>query len=136
MEILNGGGWLKPALLSMLFWGLWGFFTKVGADKVPWQTALIYYGICMIVIGLIGGPTFKGFNGHHFSAIIAGITVSLGYLFFYLAISKGSASTVIPVTALYVAVAAILAFIFLSEPVTLKTILGIGCAVAAMILFV
>jgi len=118
----------------MLFWGLWGFFTKVGADKVPWQTSLVYFGICMIVIGLIGGPSFKSFNTQHFFAIIAGITVSLGYLFFYIAITKGNATTVIPVTALYVAVAAILAFIFLSEPITLKTVLGIGCAIFAMML--
>ncbi len=135
MDIINGGGWLKPSLLALLFWGLWGFLTKVGSDKVSWQTMLLYFGICTIVIALVGykGIAF-GHDKYHLAALLAGIAVTLGYVYFFIAISKGSATTVIPVTSLYVALASILAFIFLAEPITIKKVLGILCAISAVIL--
>ena len=134
MSLNDGGGWLKPSLISLLFWGLWGFLTKIGAEKVPWQTTMIYFGFCFIIIALLGKPVlaFKAFDGYHLAALSAGIAVALGYVFFFIALTKGSATAVIPVTSLYVALACLLAFVFLAEPVTFKKILGIGCAVLAV----
>ncbi len=136
MELLNGGGWLKPSLFALFFWGIWGFLTKIGAEKVPWQTTMIYFGVCTIIIAFIGGPnlSLKTFDGYHLASLAAGVAVALGYLYFFIAISRGSASNVIPLTSLYVAVSSILAFLILAEPLTLKKMLGIICAIAAMFL--
>ena len=61
---------------------------------------------------------------------------ALGFLFFYHALARGPATVVIPVTALYVALAAVLAFVFLAEPITVKKLVGLACAIAAMMLLV
>jgi transporter family protein len=127
-------GWLKPSLLAILFWGLWGFLTKVAGAKVHWQTMMIFLSIATISIALFGKLQRPTLDVYHVAGFASGIACALGYLFFYQAITKGQASVVVPFTSLYVAVSVILAFIILLEPITLKKLLGIACAVIAMIL--
>ena len=134
MELLNGGGWLKPSLLALFFWGLWGFLTKLSAEEVPWQTTMILFGVCTLVIGAIAGPSKPQLDTFHFIALAAGIAGGVGFLYFFVALTKGPASIVIPLTSLYVAVASALAVILLSEPLTIKKILGILSAILAMVL--
>ncbi len=133
-DVSCGGGWLRPSLLAILFWGLWGFLTKVAGSKVQWQTMLIFLSIGTIVIAFIGRPSRPGFDVYHLAGFASGIACALGYLFFYQAITKSQASIVIPFTSLYIAVSAILAFVILMEPLTLKKILGIAFAMVAMVL--
>jgi uncharacterized membrane protein len=113
---------------------LWGFLTKLGAEKVPWQTMMIFFAVCTLAGGLATGPIKMKMDAWHLIGLGAGIAGALGFVYFFLAISRGQASTVIPVTSLYVAVASILAFILLSEPLTLKKALGILSAVVAVVL--
>ncbi len=134
IDLITGGGWLRPSLLALFFWGLWGFLTKLGADKVPWQTMMIYFGVCTFLGGLITGPLQFKLNTWHMIGLAAGLAGAIGFIYFFVAISRGPASRVIPITSLYVAVASILAFILLSEPLTLKKVLGILCAIVAMVL--
>jgi len=133
-NLFNEGGWLKPSLLSLFFWGLWGFLTKVGAEKTPWQTIMILFGICTFAGGLLCGLSRPHFDGYFWASLGAGIAGAVGFLYFFNALSKGPASIVIPLTSLYVAIASVLAFTILSEPVTVKKILGIVFAIAAMTL--
>lgn len=134
LDSTGGGGWLKPSLLAIVFWGLWGFLTKLSGTRVPLQTMLIFLSLGTITIALIGKPDNIEFDLYHLAALASGFTCALGYLFFYKAITRGQASVVVPFTSLYVAIASILAFIILSEPITLKKLLGITFAVIAMIL--
>ncbi|MBC8203951.1 EamA family transporter [bacterium] len=131
MDIFNSGGWLKPSLLALLFWGLWGFLTKAGEGKVSWQTLMLMFGACALIAGLLVGSVSFKFNLPHIIGLLAGIAGALGFLFFYLALSKGPATRVIPLTSLYVAVAAVLAIIFLGEDLTIRKALGILSAIAA-----
>ena len=133
-ELFSGGGWLKPSLLALFFWGLWGILTKIGAQKVQWQTMLIFFALGTLVIGLLAKPEMHDFNRYHLIGLAAGIACAIGFMYFYIAMSRGSASIVIPITSLYVAVASVMAFIILSEPVTLKKVLGIICAIVAIAL--
>lgn len=133
-EHFSGGGWLKPSLCALFFWGLWGFLTKLGAQKVPWQTMLIFFALGTLIIGLLARPTFSNFGMYHLIGLAAGIACAVGFMYFYIAIARGPASIVIPITSLYVVLASIMAFIFLSEPVSLKKIMGIICAIGAIAL--
>ncbi len=134
MAIFNEGGWLKPSLLALFFWGLWGFLTKVGAEKVPWQNIMILFGICTFMAGIICGMVKPQLDGYFLASIGAGIAGAVGFLYFFNALSKGPASIVIPLTSLYVVVAAILAFLILAEPLSVRKILGIFSAIAAIAL--
>ena len=67
-------------------------------------------------------------------AIIAGLFGGAGYLFFVKALEQGKASIVIPLTALYPAITAIIALIVLREKISVYQGIGILLAVAASIL--
>ena len=134
MDISNGGGWLKPSLLALFFWGLWGFLTKLGAEKVAGQTTMLFFGACTLLLGFFAGTGKIQMDIHHLYSLLAGVAGGLGFLFFFIALTRGPASAVIPLTSLYVAVASALAFIILSEPVTIQKVMGILCAVLAMFL--
>ena len=133
-EQLTGGGWLKPSLFALFLWGLWGFLTKLGAEKVPWQTMMIFFAVCTLIGGLAAGPIHFKLDAWHLAGLGAGLAGALGFVYFFIALSRGPASAVIPITSLYVAVTSLLAFLVLSEPITLKKALGIGSAVIAVLL--
>ncbi|MGA1873607.1 MAG: EamA family transporter [Thermoplasmatota archaeon] len=132
--------WLIFAVLSLLLYGLWGFFPKLATDSgVEPRSILVYEtigtaAIALIVLAVIGfKPQFTG-RGFSF-ALIAGTAGALGSLFFLLALSKGKASVVVTMTALYPLIVIILSYFVLKEPLTLKQGIGIVFALVAMILF-
>ncbi len=125
---------MKPSLLALCFWGVWGFLTKLSADRVPWQTMMIFYAVSALIIGFLAKPSLPSGDIPHAWGLLAGFACAVGFLYFYIAMSRGPASVVIPLTSMYLAPASILAFLFLSEPVTLKKVLGILCAAAAVLL--
>lgn len=81
------------------------------------------------------GSTFKGKPAGLALGFAAGIVGTLGTLFFYMALSRGRASVVVPMTALYPLLVAIIGITVLREPFTWKVGLGTGFAVVAMLLF-
>jgi transporter family protein len=66
-------------------------------------------------------------------ALIAGLLGSIGGLCFVHSVSRGKASVVITMTALYPLVTIILSFFFLRETITLKQGIGIVFALLAML---
>ena len=68
------------------------------------------------------------------AALIAGIFGGAGYLFFVKALEHGKASIVIPLTALYPAITAIIALIVLREKISFYQGIGILLAITASIL--
>ncbi len=71
---------------------------------------------------------------HHHIGVISGAVASIGSLFFYLALSKGEASRVMSLTALYPLVTVILSVIFFKEPIGIKKLIGVISALIAMYL--
>ena len=69
-----------------------------------------------------------------FFAGITGVFGLLGALAFFYALSKGKASVVVTITALYPLAVILLSYFFLNETITLKQVGGMGCALVAMIL--
>jgi bacterial/archaeal transporter family protein len=132
-DLLFGGGWLRPSLLALFFWGWWGFLTKVGAEKTHWQMMMIYFGLSTVILALLPGiPRFK-MDGSQWMGLAAGITGAIGFFYFFIALNRGPATTVIPMTSQYVAISSLLAIVFLAEPLTIKKMLGILCALAAVV---
>jgi len=131
--------WLIFAVLSLLLYGLWGFFPKLAIDQgIEPRSILVYEtigtaAVALIVLAFIG---FKpDLNGKGFSfALLAGTAGALGSLFFLLALSRGKTSVVVTMTALYPLVVIVLSFFVLKEPVTLKQGIGIIFALIAMVL--
>jgi len=131
--------WLVSAILSLLIYGLWGFFPKIAVTFINPQSALIFEVVGAIIVGM-AALAWSGFRpqlqptGVLF-AVLTGIAGMLGTLFYFAAASKGKISVVVSLTALYPLITIILAAIILREPITVKQIFGMVFALIAICLF-
>ena len=66
--------------------------------------------------------------------IISGITTGLSWIFYFKALQIGEVSKVAVIDKLSIALTIILAFIFLKETITLKTIIGIIFIIAGTLI--
>lgn len=130
--------WLLSAFAALLIYGLWGFFPKLAVTYISPASALIWEVAGAMLVGLVS-LFWVGFQpdthpkGILF-AVLTGVTGMVGTLFFFAAASRGKISVVVSMTALYPIITIMLAALFLREPVTAKQVLGMLCAVAAIVL--
>lgn len=131
---------LLVVIVTFTSWGVCSFISKlatnrIGAKSVFWD--MVGYAPAVIVYSLI---VFKLKNLVQADklgiglAILSGAVGSLGLIGWYFLITKGEASTMVPLTALYPALTAVLAFIFLHESITLSKLLGILFSLIAIYL--
>jgi transporter family protein len=130
--------WLTYTLLSTLLYGLWGFFSKLATKYIDPNSVLVYQalGAMLVEFAFIASSGWKwqvNIQGILYG-ILVGITGIVATLFFFFALSKNSASVVLPLTSLYPLVTVILAFLILKEPITLKQSIGILLAIVALVL--
>lgn len=128
--------WLPPALLSLLSFGLWGFFTKLTVIHIDSKSALIYQTIGVVLIGIVilSSMKFKPVTdpkglGY---AILTGIAYSVGCLFYFVAASRGKIITIVTLTSLYPLITILLAFLLLKETINFKQCVGIFLAFIAI----
>ncbi len=130
--------WLVPAILTLVLWGLWGYMLKFAGTRLDWREVYFISSLASFTLALIFYLYSKGFsislNIYALYAAIAGLMGGLGYLAFMIAISKGKASIIIPLTALYPAITAVLAVLFLGEKLKPTQLAGIIMALIAGIL--
>ena len=130
--------WLILSIITIISWGLWGFFLKLASNHSHWTEIYIVSNLALLVATLLlyisqkpsislGSP---GFN----YAMIAGIMMALSAISFYVAIQTGKAIIVIPLTSLYPIVTIVLSYLVLHEQVSLTKGLGIVLAVVALVL--
>jgi len=121
--------WLLPAVLTLVFWGLWGFLPKIVLQTLPPESVLFYESLGNFLIAL---PLFvhfrfrlktdaRGVGICGLSAVISVIAV----LFLYIALRQGPASVVVTLTSLYSIVAVTLAWMFLKEKISRLQMLSI-----------
>lgn len=123
--------WFIFALLSALFAALTSILAKVGIENINSNLATAIRTCVVLVMAwgmvFITG-TEKGIS--HISSkswlflILSGIATGLSWLFYYKALQMGDASKVVPVDKFSVVISMIMAFVFLKETLTFKTILG------------
>jgi transporter family protein len=97
--------WLVYALLALVFWGLWGVFSKVASTHLPsWAIflaeLLVYMIMGIFIWGLLRTPTTWNLPGVT-AAVGAGLCGGLALFFFLKALASGPATIVVPLTSLY-----------------------------------
>ena len=136
--------WLIFALLSALFAALTSILAKVGIEGIPSNLAT---GIRTAVVLLMAwGMVFLTHEQQGLSAIsrkswlfliLSGLATGASWLCYYRALQLGEVSKVVPVDKLSAVITLLLAFIFLHEPFTSKSLLGcllIGAGTLFMVL--
>lgn len=123
--------WWIYALLSALFAALTAIFAKVGIKGVDTDLATAIRTVVILILAW-GMAFFKGSVStiHTLSRqniiflILSGVATGLSWIFYFKALQLGKVSQVAPVDKMSVAIAIILAVIFLGEPLTIKMAIG------------
>ena len=123
--------WLLFAVLSAVFGALTSILSKIGIDGVNSNLATAIRTV--VVVGMAWLMVFVTHAQSGLSdiskrswifLILSGLATGLSWLCYYKALQLGDASKVVPVDKMSVVLTLILAFVFLHEQFTWKSIVG------------
>lgn len=136
--------WFIFALLSAVFAALTSILAKVGINGVNSNLATAIRTVVVVIMAW--GMVFltnaqNGLSGISRKSwlflILSGLATGASWLCYYKALQIGEASKVVPIDKLSVVITLILAFIFLHETFTTKSLIGcilIGAGTLIMVL--
>ncbi len=136
--------WFVFALLSAVFAAVTSILAKIGIDGVNSNLATAVR--TTVVVIMAWGMVFLTNVQNGLSSIerkswifliLSGIATGVSWLCYYRALQIGSASKVVPIDKLSVVITLILAFVFLHEQFTAKSLIGcilIGAGTLLMVL--
>lgn len=136
--------WFVFALLSAVFAALTSILAKIGIEGVSSNLATAIRTVVVVVMAwgtvfLTGAQQGLGAISRKswIFLILSGLATGASWLCYYRALQVGEASKVVPVDKLSVVITLILAFVFLHEEFTAKSLLGcvlIGAGTLVMVL--
>ena len=136
--------WFVLALLSAIFAALTSILAKVGIEGVNSNLATAIRTVVVVVMAW--GMVFltNAQNGiseiskrSWLFIILSGLATGASWLCYYRALQLGDASKVVPIDKLSVVITLVLAFVFLQEQFTMKSLIGcilIGMGTMIMVL--
>lgn len=136
--------WFLFALLSAIFAALTSILAKIGIEGVPSNLATAIRTVVVVIMAW--GMVFLTNTQHGLSEIgkkswlfliLSGLATGASWLCYYKALQMGEASKVVPIDKLSVVITLILAFVFLHEEFTIKSLIGcafIGAGTLCMVL--
>lgn len=136
--------WFVFALLSAIFAALTSILAKVGIDGVNSNLATAIRTVVVVIMawGMVflthaqSGVSELSRKNWIF-LILSGLATGASWLCYYKALQVGEASKVVPVDKLSVVITLVLAFVFLHEEFTAKSLIGcvlIGAGTLVMVL--
>ena len=135
--------WFVLALLSAIFAALTSILAKIGIEGVDSNLATAIRTV--IVVAMAWGMVFltntqNGIteisNKSWLFLILSGLATGASWLCYYKALQTGDVSKVVPIDKLSVVITLVLAFVFLHEEVTAKSIVGCVLIAAGTLLMV
>ncbi len=136
--------WFILALLSAVFAALTSILAKIGIDGVNSNLATAIRTV--VVVGMAWGMVFLTGAQNGIASIsrkswlfliLSGLATGASWLCYYHALQLGQASKVVPIDKLSVVITLVLAFVFLHEKFTPKSLIGcvlIGAGTLLMVL--
>ena len=136
--------WFVLALLSAIFAALTSILAKIGIDGVNSNLATAIRTVVVVVMawGMVFlTNTQKGLSEIGTKSwvflVLSGLATGASWLCYYRALQIGEASKVVPVDKMSVVITLMLAFVFLHEQFTYKSMIGcilIGIGTLVMVL--
>ena len=136
--------WFMFALLSAVFAALTSILAKIGIEGVNSNLATAIRTVVVVIMA--GGMVFLTSTQNGISEIskkswifliLSGLATGASWLCYYKALQVGEASKVVPIDKLSVVITLVLAFVFLHEQLTVKSVIGcilIGAGTLFMVL--
>ena len=123
--------WLIFAILSAIFAALTSILAKIGIEGVNSNLATAVRTIVVVLMAWFMVFITGNQNGivdinkkSWIFLILSGLATGASWLCYYKALQLGEASKVVPIDKLSIVITIVLAFIFLGEQITLKTLIG------------
>ncbi|MBR0428469.1 MAG: EamA family transporter [Lachnospiraceae bacterium] len=136
--------WLWLALGSAIFAALTSILAKVGIEGVNSNLATAIRTVVVVIMawGMVFLTNTQSGIGEisrksWFFLILSGLATGASWLCYYKALQVGEASKVVPIDKLSVVITLILAFVFLHEQLTPKSVVGcvlIGIGTLCMVM--
>lgn len=136
--------WLAFALLSAVFAALTSILAKIGIEGVNSNLATAIRTVVVVLMAwgmvfLTHAQTGLGEISRKswLFLILSGLATGASWLCYYRALQMGQASKVVPIDKLSVVITLVLAFVFLHEQFTAKSLIGcvlIGAGTLIMVL--
>ena len=135
--------WIIFAILSAVFAALTSILAKIGIENVNSNLATAIRTI--VVVGMSWLMVFITHSQNGITAIskkswlfliLSGLATGVSWLCYYKSLQTGEASKVVPIDKLSVVITLILAFVFLHEQFTVKSVIGCILITAGTLLMV
>ena len=135
--------WFIFAILSAVFAALTSILAKVGIDGVNSNLATAVRTIVVVLMAWVmvfitnaQSGLFEISKKSWIFLILSGLATGASWLCYYKALQIGEASKVVPVDKLSVVITLILAFVFLHESFTFKSLIGCVLTTAGTLIMV
>lgn len=123
--------WLLFAILSAIFASLTSILAKIGVDGVNSNLATAIRTVVVLAVswGMVFITNSQG-GIHDISRrswiflILSGLCTGASWLCYYKALQMGDVTKVVPIDKLSIVITMVLAFVFLHEQFTVKSIIG------------
>ena len=131
--------WLLFALITTVFWGVWGSLIEI-PEKAGFPATLGYivWALTMIPCAIVGLVVIKWKLERDLKSILYGMIIGLlgagGQLILFHALVKGPAYLVFPIISLSPMVTVVMSIIFLKETTSKRHWIGIIIALVAIVL--
>lgn len=135
--------WFVFALLSAIFAALTSILAKVGIEGVNSNLATAVRTVVVLAMAWLMVFITKAQSGlteiskkSWLFLILSGLATGASWMCYYKALQMGKASKVVPVDKLSIVITLLLAFVFLHEEFTVKSIIGAGLITAGTLVMV
>ncbi len=129
------------AIIAMVAYGIMITLLKFSLRSIPPEAAVFVTNTILVISALLWAiyrgvkiPEHLALNQPTLLLLLAGVVLSVSIISFYMALSRGPASTVAPLFGMNIAVVSVLGFLVLKEPVNPERVIGILMAGGAIFL--
>ncbi|MBI4201341.1 MAG: EamA family transporter [Chloroflexi bacterium] len=133
--------YLALVLMAMVGYGVFSILAKIALRNIPPEAAVIVTNGLLLISAVawsiyrqVSVTSHISLNTPTLLLLLAGAVLSFSIISFYLALSRGPASVVVPIFSMSFAVASVLGILILGEPLKMVRILGVLMAIGAIAL--
>lgn len=132
--------WMLLSIATVLLWGSWGLQSKLIVDRIsPWMNQVLFsIGLLPLLGWMLFWKNLRQAAGEPrkgaLYGLLTGILGGLGNVTFYLALSRGKASVIVPMVGLAPLITVVLALVVLKESINRAQVVGVVLALASIYL--
>lgn len=132
--------WMLLSIATVILWGSWGLQSKLIVDRIsPWINQVLFsIGLLPLMVWMLFWKNLRKAAGEPKKGaaygLLTGICGGLGNVTFYLALSRGKASLIVPMVGLAPLITVVLALAVLKESINRTQVAGVVLALASIYL--